>query len=170
MKLHPLEQSIALAAQAHDGELDKFGEPYILHVLRVVGLVPPGEAKIVAALHDAVEHTDLAIPDDFSPAVRAALNAICRGSGADGKKESWKDYIDRVSKNRLAALTNLADVRDRMAHLAYAPDDQQAKYAPRYRYAMKILEPLVRGDVPDLAAGASLLEGYSQAGVHGPDQ
>lgn len=31
-----LERAIAIAAEAHAGQTDKAGEPYILHIMRVV--------------------------------------------------------------------------------------------------------------------------------------
>ncbi len=50
-----LERAIALAAQAHAGQVDKGGAPYILHPLRVMLRLTHPEARIVAVLHDVLE-------------------------------------------------------------------------------------------------------------------
>ncbi|MBB6093198.1 hypothetical protein HNQ60_002076 [Povalibacter uvarum] len=42
-----LERAIAIAAAAHAGQLDKSGQPYILHPIRV--MLPPGESRLDAA-------------------------------------------------------------------------------------------------------------------------
>ena len=68
-----LERAIALAAEAHEGQTDKAGAPYILHVLRVVLACPPGDAQIVAALHDVVEDTDMIMLDLEDYAKAAAM-------------------------------------------------------------------------------------------------
>jgi (p)ppGpp synthase/HD superfamily hydrolase len=52
----------ALAVQAHKGQSDKTGVPYIEHVNAVAeGLVPFGDDELIAAgwLHDTLEDTDL---------------------------------------------------------------------------------------------------------------
>ena len=57
-----IEDAITFAAQAHADQLDKLGEPYIYHPLRVMLLVKQAggsEVEIAAAaLHDVVEDTD----------------------------------------------------------------------------------------------------------------
>ena len=50
-----LERAIAIAAQAHAGQLDKGGAPYILHPLRVMQRQASEEAQVVGVLHDLIE-------------------------------------------------------------------------------------------------------------------
>lgn len=50
-----LEQVIRLAVDAHAGQTDKAGAPYILHPLRVMQGCGTMEQKIAAVLHDVVE-------------------------------------------------------------------------------------------------------------------
>jgi (p)ppGpp synthase/HD superfamily hydrolase len=47
-----LERAIAIAAEAHAGDIDKAGAPYIPHPLRAMLAVASLEEKIVAVLHD----------------------------------------------------------------------------------------------------------------------
>jgi (p)ppGpp synthase/HD superfamily hydrolase len=50
-----LERAIEIAVEAHKGQVDKGGSPYILHPLRVMMSVNGESEKIVAVLHDVVE-------------------------------------------------------------------------------------------------------------------
>ena len=50
-----LEKALEIALQAHRGQQDRYGEPYILHPLRVMARVHTEEQKIVALLHDVIE-------------------------------------------------------------------------------------------------------------------
>ena len=50
-----LERAIEIAVQAHRGQRDRSGQPYILHPLRVMAQMESDAASIVAILHDVVE-------------------------------------------------------------------------------------------------------------------
>lgn len=106
-----LNQAIALAHQAHAGQVDKGGHPYIGHPLRVMAAVEDGEAKIVAVLHDAIEDTDLTLADlgdrGFPPQIIQALDAITKREG-----ESYETYLQRVITNPLALGVKIADMED----------------------------------------------------------
>jgi len=52
-----LEQAISIASLAHEGQLDKGGEPYILHPLRVMMKLKDYDLRIIAVLHDVIEDT-----------------------------------------------------------------------------------------------------------------
>ena len=52
-----LEPAITIAAVAHRGQRRRNGEPFILHVIRVVARVESATGQIIAALHDVVEKT-----------------------------------------------------------------------------------------------------------------
>jgi hypothetical protein len=47
-----LERAIAIAAEAHAGQVDKAGAPYVLHPLRMMLRMSSIDERIVAALHD----------------------------------------------------------------------------------------------------------------------
>jgi len=55
--VHMLEKAIKIAIEAHSGQVDKGGNPYILHPFRVM-LNVSDKAKVAAVLHDVVEDTD----------------------------------------------------------------------------------------------------------------
>ena len=50
-----LEKAIKIAVEAHTGQVDKGGNPYILHPLRVMLSLNSEEERIVGVLHDVVE-------------------------------------------------------------------------------------------------------------------
>lgn len=52
-----LATAISIATEAHAGQLDKYGAPYIAHVMRVMQLGKTDDERIVGVLHDVVEDT-----------------------------------------------------------------------------------------------------------------
>jgi (p)ppGpp synthase/HD superfamily hydrolase len=111
-----VEDAILLATNAHRGQTDKAGLPYITHPLRVMSMfVLPEEEdeRVVAVLHDVVEDCEITLLDleiyGFSPRVVDAVNAI-----TDRKGESYEDYIERVAQNPLALKVKLADLADNL--------------------------------------------------------
>lgn len=106
-----LNNAIALARKAHDRQLDKGGQPYINHPLRVMNNMETVEEKIVAVLHDAVEDSDLTLEDlkvaGFSDLIIEAIDAITKQEG-----EKRKDYLRRVMNNPLALRVKIADMSD----------------------------------------------------------
>lgn len=56
-----LEKAIIIAATAHQGQVDKAGEPYILHTIRVMLLGKTEDEKICGILYDVVEDTDITL-------------------------------------------------------------------------------------------------------------
>ena len=53
-----LETAIKLAIDAHHGQYDKAGKPYILHPLRLMMQCETEALKIVAVLHDEIEDSE----------------------------------------------------------------------------------------------------------------
>ena len=49
-----VEAARRLAAQWHEGQLDKAGKPYITHPERVAGRLSSPERQVVGWLHDTV--------------------------------------------------------------------------------------------------------------------
>ncbi len=108
-----LEDAIVLAAKSHRGQRDKAGEPYILHILRVVVKLKDENARIVAALHDLVEDTGTTLEDlaaaGYSEEICKAVDCLSRR-----KDESYEAMIERVAANPLARQVKLADLEDNM--------------------------------------------------------
>ena len=58
-----LEKAIKIAVKAHSGQVEKNGDPGILHPLRVMHSVSTNEEKIVAVIHDVIEDSKVTFKD-----------------------------------------------------------------------------------------------------------
>lgn len=56
-----LDKAILIASTAHQGQMDKAGEPYILHPLRVMFTRRTETERICAVLHDVIEDTNITL-------------------------------------------------------------------------------------------------------------
>jgi (p)ppGpp synthase/HD superfamily hydrolase len=110
-----LEDAIALACSAHRGQVDKSGEPYILHPLRVMAAMPDDEElRMVALLHDVLEDSplsawDLAMVCKYPDTVVTAVELLTRRKG-----QLYGDYVHACSAHPIARRVKLADVRDHL--------------------------------------------------------
>lgn len=97
----------------HAGQLDKAGEPYILHVLRVMHTVEGIKAKTVAAMHDLLGDTKVTEQDlrdaGFDAEIVDAVLALTKGP-----KETRIEAAKRAKINSLAREVKLADNADNM--------------------------------------------------------
>ena len=106
--------AIKLSVDAHERQMDKGGQPYILHPLRLMLAVNSESARIVALLHDVVEDNPTFTLEKLSLAgysqdVLDALDCLTKRPG-----EHYSDFIDRIKPNVLARKVKLADLRDNM--------------------------------------------------------
>lgn len=119
----PEERAIAIAITAHQGQRDKKGEPFIYHLLRVMLAVHGSALRQVALLHDLLEDTCWTTSDlilaGFSPDVIRAIELLTRDSN-----ETYCEYMVRLSQNKLAKASKLADIQDnyRLDRVAFRPD------------------------------------------------
>lgn len=106
-----LERAIAIAVQAHAGQTDLNGVPYILHPLRVMLAVEGEEARIAAVLHDVVEDTDWTLEklaaEGFTAATLKAIEALTKRPG-----ETRMDAARRAAVDPIARVVKLADNHD----------------------------------------------------------
>ena len=59
-----LERAIAIACEAHEGQTDKGGRPYILHPLHIMNRCLPNlELATIGVLHDVVEDSEWTVTD-----------------------------------------------------------------------------------------------------------
>lgn len=147
-----LAAALQIAIKVHAGQRDKQGEPYLLHVLRVIEAVYD-EAKIVAALHDVLEDGPsatvgrgfLMLDDDEFQAVKLLTR----------EGDSYAFYISRMCNGddrarRLAREVKLADLRDNLGRIPERPtgqgpeeytwDEEWASLKARYTKALATLE------------------------------
>jgi len=111
-----MELAENIARRAHADQLEEStGDPYILHIERVVGLVETDEQRAVAWLHDVIEDSSITAADllalGVSEPIVEAVVLLTRQAG-----ESYADYIQRLagSANEIAIAVKLADLRDHL--------------------------------------------------------
>lgn len=141
-----LTKAIMLAAQYHEGQTDKGGNPYVFHPLRLM-LKAYGETEqIVAVLHDTIEDTDLTLPllreAGFSETIVEAVDALSRR-----KKEAYEDFILRIKDNPLARRVKVYDLQDNMDLTRIKK--RTAKDKERLKKYSRALDVLLGGDLPE---------------------
>lgn len=132
-----LEDAIALAAEAHRGQVDKSGQPYILHPLRVMLRCQTQAQRIAAVLHDVVEDTGRTFDDlralGYPAEVLAALDGLTKRDG-----ESYEAFVERAAANPIARVVKLADIEDnldlrRLPGVSDKDVDRLARYVRAWR-------------------------------------
>jgi (p)ppGpp synthase/HD superfamily hydrolase len=108
-----LHQAIELATLAHASQVDKVGQPYIGHPMRVMNNLSTVEDKIVGVLHDAIEDSDLTLENltalGFPQIILEAIDTITKRSNED-----YEAYLKRVMSNPIALRVKIADMSDNM--------------------------------------------------------
>lgn len=140
-----IDVAVEIAKEAHRGQKEKNGRPYIDHPMRVMMEARSEEAQIVAILHDVVEDTAVTLADlraaGFSDRVLAGIDAITKRPGED-----YDAYIERVAADDLALEVKLADLRDNLDadRLRGAPTPRDLERFDRYRITQARLRAVAR--------------------------
>ena len=131
-ELVSIERALEIALQAHSGQRDKGGYPYILHPIRLMCRMATDEERVVSLLHDVVEDSGWTLEalhtEGFAPAIVAAVDHLTKRSG-----ESYEAFIARVQQSPLATRIKIADLRDnldasRIPALKHADVERITKY------------------------------------------
>ena len=108
-----LEIAIELAIKHHRGQIDKGGNPYILHSLEVMNNVDRMESKIVAVLHDIIEDTECTVDTlrewGIDEDAIESINALTHKEGMP-----YMEYITEISYDLIATEVKLADLKCNM--------------------------------------------------------
>jgi (p)ppGpp synthase/HD superfamily hydrolase len=112
-KMATIEDAISIAAQAHKGQKDKAGAPYLLHPLRMMLRMNSEAAMMAAVLHDVVEDTGWTLEqlreEGFPGEVLEAVDCLTHREG-----ESYPEFVGRVQTNPIARQVKIADLEDNM--------------------------------------------------------
>lgn len=130
-----LERCIRIAFDAHLGQRDKTGDPFVLHPLGVMCAVEGFESKCAAVLHDVLEDRPDIGPGDLRSngvpeRVVELVEILTRRAG-----ETYDDYLTRVLRDPVAVRIKRADLTNnsspqRMRRLKTADAERLArKYA-----------------------------------------
>lgn len=145
-----LYKAIETAALWHEGQVDKAGEPYVLHPLRVM-LAVPERSRVVALLHDVIE--DTRCPLEFLQTGLGAvgweaLMLVTRPHAADdrellrGWRTTYAEFVARIAAapgeaGAIAREVKVADIRDNLSPARVHADAPSLR--PRYLRALDVL-------------------------------
>ena len=124
-----LAAALQVAIRVHADQRDKQGEPYLLHILRVVEAVNGERAKILAALHDVWEdggasalNPEVLFEHD-GMFIANSLEVLTRSEG-----ETYAEYIESIRDGHSSTWVaecrevKLADLRDTLERIPAEPD------------------------------------------------
>ena len=138
-----LERAIAIAAEAHAGQIDKAGAPYVLHPLRMMLRVSSNNERIVAVLHDVCEDCpgwtfDRLRLEGFSDQIIEALNSVTKRDGED-----YEEFVRRSAANPIGRRVKLADLHDNsdLGRIA-EPSERDFRRLEKYRQAIDLISRL----------------------------
>ena len=123
-----LAKAIKIAVEAHTGQVDKGGNPYILHPLRVMLSLNTEKERIVGVLHDVVEDCEgwnwQRLQDEgFSADIIQALQSVSKTPEEEAeyrrlpeeeKLDHYLEFVTRAKANKIGREVKAADIKDNL--------------------------------------------------------
>lgn len=136
-----LHHAIKIAERAHRGQTDKYGAPYLGHVMRVMEYGKTLDEKIVGVLHDVVEDCpdydmEYLQSEGFPEHILFAIDCLTKKSS----EEDYEAFVRRTEQSPLSVSVKLNDLRDNMdirritRELTEKDLKRLNKYLKAYRY------------------------------------
>ena len=108
-----LQRAIEIAVEAHHGQKDKNGMPYILHPLRLMFQMKSDSEKMAAVLHDVVEDSDWTLEqlksEGFNGDVIEAVNLLTRDDN-----DSYDEFVQKIASSPISKAVKIADITDNL--------------------------------------------------------
>ena len=134
------KKAIKLCYEAHEGQVDKSGLPYVHHPLHVAEQMDDEVSTVVALLHDIVEDTSYTFDDleamSFGDEVINALRLLTHDESVP-----YMDYVRKIGSNPIATKVKLADLdhNSDLTRLNHEPTETDLKRYQKYQEAKAIL-------------------------------
>ncbi len=136
-------KAINIAYEAHQGQKDISGVPYIFHPFHVAEQMTDEITVCVALLHDVVEDTDVTIEDlaeEFPTEIVEAVRLLTHRDGDD-----YREYIKNICANPVALTVKLGDIEHNMDESRLCDktpeiEKKLAHWRRKYSEAKKIIE------------------------------
>lgn len=136
-------RAMKIAYDAHHGQLDCNGVPYVFHPFHVAEQMADEITTCVALLHDVVEDTDVTLEElkkEFPPEVVEAVALLTHDSDI-----SYPDYVRAICRNPVAKAVKRADLAHncddtRLIGNDYVTEEQKEKWRKKYTKAKEILD------------------------------
>ena len=141
-----LDRMLVLATNAHHGQFDRGGRPYILHPLRVMSFLKTDDEELqcIALGHDVIEDTKTTYQDlraaGMTDRVIEGIRVLTKVPG-----ETYDEYKDRVFASKDAMQVKLCDLRHNtdIRRLKGVTDKDIARMAKYHAFYMEIQAKLV---------------------------
>lgn len=134
-------KAMKIAYNAHLGQLDYNGVPYIYHPMHLAEQMDDEISCCVALLHDTVEDTSVSLEDlrkEFPASVTDAVALLTHEDGTD-----YFDYVRAIKANPVAKKVKLADLAhnsDQSRCIGSDLSEEKLEYwNNKYRKAKEIL-------------------------------
>lgn len=133
-----LSKMLLLVTQRFDGKFDKAGQPYVLHLLKVMHYCRTDDEELMCGAlgHDLVEDTNTTYEElrqmGFSERVITIIRNMTKVPG-----ETEREYMDRLQTAKDSIIVKLADLRHnsdirRLKGLAEKDFSRMQKYHRMY--------------------------------------
>lgn len=134
-------KAMNIAYQAHHGQTDKCGCPYVFHPFHLAEQMQDEYTTCAALLHDVVEDTDMTIEqlaEEFPESIITAIKLLTHEDGVD-----YFEYVRALKGNPIAKAVKLADLahnsdRER-CRLVNEPNERRESRMKKYEKAKQIL-------------------------------
>jgi len=110
-----LNKAIKIAQKAHKNQTDKFGTPYIGHVMRVMNAGKTYDEKIVGVLHDVIEDCpeitlEYLLQEGFPNEIVFAIECLTKNP----PDQDYTEFVKQTEKSALAVSVKMNDLQDNM--------------------------------------------------------
>lgn len=106
-------KALRFAYEAHHGQLDYNGIPYIFHPLHLAEQMQEEISCCAALLHDVVEDTAVTMEtlrEEFPPEVTEVVALLTHDDSAENDNGNYFDYIRAIKAHPIACKVKLADI------------------------------------------------------------
>ena len=139
---HLTKLAMTVAYQAHHGQTDHGGMPYIFHPYHLAEQMCDEYTTCAALLHDVVEDTDMTIEELAKVFPKEIIDAVALLTHDDNT--DYFDYVAAIKENPIARAVKIADLKhnsDRTRlEISEFNLDMVQHYEKKYRKALDILK------------------------------
>ena len=131
-----LDKAFQLAVSAHAGQVDKSGQAYIAHVVRVLAILERNgediQTQALGLVHDVIEDSDyslyyvqkcLEVDDKFIEDLRLLTRT---------DDVTYQEYIDKICTSVRAAKVKAADIEDHFRDCSHVSESLKERYKKAY--------------------------------------
>lgn len=136
-------KALKIAYEAHQGQYDKSGIPYIFHPYHLAEQMDNEYTICIALLHDVIEDTSITIQDlekEFPVEITEAIKLLTHTHD-----DKYEEYIVKIKENELAKIVKLADLKhnldeSRLTNGNNISNKEQKRLREKYLSAMELLK------------------------------